>query len=174
MSKLFNTSKSIETTTKIDNQTGEIIETKETRVTKIAKTPDFVMLFIEDIKGLCGLTGGEADCLFKLLKYTIPTNLLNITGYMYTQISEELEVSVQQVRNYISKLTKKEILFRKGSGTYILNPHLFGKGNWTDVQELRLEITYTAKKPRTIKVKKSKKITDTEMYQPNLPLIKTS
>lgn len=170
--KLYKTAKSVETTTIINNETGEVKEQKKTIISAYGSTPEFVMFFVKDIKNLCNLTQGQADCLFSLLPVVAPTNLLNITGYVLQNLAKEKDVSVQQIRNWISQLCKAEILYRQGSGTYILNPYLFGRGNWNDVCDLRLTISYNAKNERKIEVeKKNTKKAKSGLIQSPLPLI---
>jgi hypothetical protein len=54
----------------------------------------------------------------------------------------------QVVSNSMTRLVKNDILFRKDTGVYIANPHLFAKGEWSEIQELRdsyveLKVRYT-------------------------------
>ena len=51
--------------------------------------------------------------------------------------------SPQTISNALSKLTKADILKRIETGVYALNPHLFGKGDWRDIEKLRLNVDYT-------------------------------
>lgn len=41
---------------------------------------------------------------------------------------------------YITDLHKQKFLIRKNRGVYILNPYIFGKGNWGDIYNLRKEL----------------------------------
>ena len=51
--------------------------------------------------------------------------------------------SVQTISNALSQMSKAGILKRIETGVYALNPLLFGKGDWRDIQALRLKVDYT-------------------------------
>ena len=46
----------------------------------------------------------------------------------------------------ISNLVKKKVIQNKGRGVYLLNTFLFGKGDWTSVKKLRMEIEWDFEK----------------------------
>jgi predicted transcriptional regulator of viral defense system len=48
--------------------------------------------------------------------------------------------SPQTIANALSKMTKEGILLRIETGVYMLNPFLIGKGDWKDIQKLRLGV----------------------------------
>ena len=75
--------------------------------------------------------------LFELIKYVNYDNEIIINKNVKERIAERLNISLSRVNMYISDLTKKNFLIRKARGVYILNPYVFGKGNWKDIYELR-------------------------------------
>ena len=42
-------------------------------------------------------------------------------------------------------MVDKHILIRKDRGVFLANPNIFGKGNWKDIEQLRLLLTYDSK-----------------------------
>lgn len=48
--------------------------------------------------------------------------------------------SPQTIANTLSKMAKAGILIRIETGVYMLNPFLIGKGDWKDIQKLRLGV----------------------------------
>lgn len=71
------------------------------------------------------------------------TNLVTLNKFFRSQICKTLNTTDSTVRNAISKLSKKEILLKQGTGVYMLNPMLFGKGTWESNKGLRMTIEYT-------------------------------
>ena len=51
-------------------------------------------------------------------------------------------MSTQTIMNAISNLKKKGILEEVGRATYRVNPRIIGKGDWRDIQSMRLNILY--------------------------------
>ncbi|MNG04628.1 hypothetical protein D3C84_877730 [compost metagenome] len=70
-------------------------------------------------------------------------NEIVLNAYKKKEIAAELGFnSVQSLNNNINKLVKEKIMFRKGTGTYVMNAFLFGRGNWEDIKKIRLELVY--------------------------------
>ena len=129
---------------KVNHETGEITETivKKDRTVKIEKEPDYIKLYLQDICKLNDLPKTSSKLLKKLLKYSNYENLILLPSYIKKIIAKELETSIPTIDNSLSKLTKKGILRREGTGVYRLNPHLFGKGSWQDIKKIRLTWEY--------------------------------
>ena len=51
----------------------------------------------------------------------------------------------QTIANALSKMVKAGILIRIETGIYMLNPFLFGKGEWRDIASLRHSVDYIFK-----------------------------
>jgi len=127
----------------IDNKTGEIIHIKNRKISKVPRTPDFIMLFTKHLAFLEHLIKGETAVLFEILaKYVGFENLLNISAPIRASITNKLKVDKSYVNKAIQGLMKKNIIIKNSEGLLYLNPHLFGKGNWEDIHKLRHEIAY--------------------------------
>ena len=128
--------------TVISNQ-GEIIEQRFQESFLAEREPDFVKLYIDTILIVNGLPNGLKSTLNVLLKHMTYSNIIILNAFIKKQIAKELNYkNVQSLNNNISKLTEGNILIRKGSGTYQVNPFLFGKGKWEDVKNIRLELVF--------------------------------
>ena len=52
-------------------------------------------------------------------------------------IAKKCNVSLKRVEQAITEFVKKGIMRRLGVGTYQFNPSLFGKGEWSDIYNIR-------------------------------------
>lgn len=129
--------KVIETTDSIDYTTGEI---KSSTVVKRFKgeEPNYVKLYLEDISYLHNIPASAGALLQELLKYvTYGTQEIGLTAVFKRRISEATGFSVKTIDNRLQDLLKAGIISRIDTGTFMLNPYLFGKGDWKTINELR-------------------------------------
>ena len=112
--------------------------------------PDHIKLYIGAAPTLHGLPTTAGDVMTELLKYvTYGTQEVVLNAAIKKRIAEAANVAVKTVDNRLQELVKKKIIDRVSTGTFILNPYLFGKGDWKTILELRnknvhLKITYDA------------------------------
>lgn len=126
---------------------GEILEQQKHESFLTESEPDFIKLYIDHIIHVNGLPDGVKRTLNALLKLMTYENMIVLNPYVKKQITEELGYkNVQSLNNNLNKLVKSEILFRKGAGTYQMNPFLFAKGKWEDIKKIRYEVVYEANK----------------------------
>ncbi|MCL5271972.1 MAG: replication/maintenance protein RepL [Gammaproteobacteria bacterium] len=110
----------------------------------ISTEPPYIKVYLKDISMLNDLGKHDNAILheiFKISQYN--TNLVTLNKYYREQICKALDTTDATVRNAISKLSKKELLLKKGTGVYMLNPTLFGHGTWENIKGLRMTIEYT-------------------------------
>ena len=149
MSKSFKKIIKESTETKIDFNTGEVLEVTDRKEYKVPKEPDFVKCYIDDISNLMNLPNN--DVLFCLLKKS------NYDGevVIIKPIAEEI-CKLADLKNteYFYKLIKKycerNILIKKCRGMYMFNPYYFARGHWEDIYKIRLQIDYTPNEGRKI------------------------
>jgi len=132
------------TEVKVDLETGKAIESTEQRerTVKVEQEPNFIKLYLQDICKLNDIPKTGSKLLNELLKYTSYDNKILLPSAIKKEIAKKLDTTVGTLDNALSKLTKKEILRREGTGVYILNPFFFGKGKWTDIKKIRAEWEY--------------------------------
>ena len=129
--------KVIETTDSIDYTTGEI---KSSTVVKRFKgeEPNYVKLYLEDISYLHRLPATAGALLHELLKYiTYGTQEVVLNSVVKKRIAEATGMNIRTVDNRLQELVKSGIISRIDIGTFMLNPYLFGKGDWKTINELR-------------------------------------
>ena len=113
---------------------------------KIDDGPPFIRLYLnEALKTLYGLPPSCSTLLFNLLRHSNyandPGGAMTIyvnSSYKKDLIDESEIKNTHTLENSLSLLVKKQILIRVSRGKYQLNPWIFGKGNWTDIHELRM------------------------------------
>ena len=57
-------------------------------------------------------------------------------------ICAELDIKMDTLNKAIDNLYKAGVLIRVERGIYMADPNLFGKGEWKDINNLRLVINY--------------------------------
>lgn len=133
-----------ETTEKIiDQTTGEFLVEKNIEEAYISKEPDFIKLYLDNILMINNLPNGIQKCLNVLLKRMGYDNIVVLNAYIKKQMTEELGYkTVQSLNNNLNKLVAQGIMTRKGTGTYEMNPFLFGRGTWENIKKIRLNLVF--------------------------------
>lgn len=135
-------SKFVQTSTKVDTLTGEVLERTESvfNTVKLDKEPAFVKMYINDLGSWQGLTKTETDVLYKITSTVDYEGIIQVTTYTKTRICAALGIKPQTFANAISKLVSKFILQRVENApkqVFTLNPYFFGRGDWKDIIEQR-------------------------------------
>lgn len=155
MSKTIIASELSHTDTITDGATGEILQehtTKEQVTRTIHKAePPYIKLYIQDLLYLSDMPKGLTDIVYSLAMratYANPRDtskglVVPLNSYIRKEICEECGYKkVQSLNNDITKLVKGNIIRRIGTGTYQLNPYIFGKGEWKDIDNIRMTWNY--------------------------------
>lgn len=160
MAKVTNVS----TTTGYDHQTGEKLYSEETNTVNIPSEPNFVKLYLDDILYLNDLPKGLNSILYALLKRMSYGNQIVVNVGVKRQLAKELELAESTINNAITKLFQGHIIDRIETGIYVVNPLLFGKGEWKDIAQLRMNVTYDINgRNFNTEVKKSKDEVNNEL-----------
>lgn len=117
------------TSTEKDFETGEIKSTKF--ITKTVKTKEeFVILYMKHIALIAKLPHFELQTLLCLApNIEWETGEFTLDSKTMSKITECSGLGEGSIRNAISKLKKKNIVQRKKTNWYQLNPDLFWKGS---------------------------------------------
>lgn len=136
------------------NQINERIETNENGEVKnyqkdtsyyIDAEPPYVKMYLDTILYLRDLPRTHnpiLHCILMRIPWANQNQDIAINAHIKRQIAKEVGCSESKVNNAISDLVKGEVIYRVGVGTYQVNPNFFGRGQWTDIERLRLEITF--------------------------------
>lgn len=132
-----------EISTERDATTGEMLQNIGKKIVKVAKTPDFIMIFTKQISLLEDLKKMDNMVLFSILTHFVgQRNLVFLSPQTKKRIANELGVDISSITRSINELLKKEVLVTDIEKNVFLNPHIFGKGNWEEIRKLRHELVF--------------------------------
>ncbi len=139
----------LETKKIINFQTGKTVIECESTTMNIGSEPAFIKLYLGNIMYLSDIPphlSAVMMCILKKVPYfddEEPSIVLNKN--VKQNIANTLGMSYQSVANSIVKLVKGQLLYHIGSqrsASYLINPHIFGKGHWKDVRKLQLHVDF--------------------------------
>lgn len=128
----------------VNFKTGEISSenlTKEWIVDR--EEPDFIKLYFNAICGFNDVSPANVPVLMALLPYMTYADdshggqIIGLTSYIRDRICEKLNIKPETLRKNINALCDGKILRKIATNTYQANPHLFGKGDWKSIKNLR-------------------------------------
>ena len=125
------------------DEDGIITHHEETKTINWGTEPNYIKVYLDTVLYLTDLPKGLNSILYAFLKRMSYGNQLIVNAALKRQIASELNLSISSINNALSKFVKGKILFRKDTGLYLVNPHLFGKGEWKDIAKIRLEVTFS-------------------------------
>lgn len=140
----------------IDEQ-GEMVSKRANKTLSWGSEPSFVKLYLADIVYLSDLPASYSGVLHQLLQRATyagdPRGMeVIINKYVKEQIQQNLGYkNLGSIDNAITALVKGKILYRVDRGAYKLNPYFFGRGDWQDIAQLRLEVSYSDIEGKTFK-----------------------
>lgn len=135
---------SIESTA-VNSDTGEVLSELRYTKRKVSKEPNFIKLYLDDVMLLSDIPRSKSDVLYLLLRKMNYDNEITVVASHKRDIAKELKCSIINIDKTLALLVDKGILVRKERGVFIANPRLFGRGNWEDIEELRLRVDYSKK-----------------------------
>ena len=133
----------------VDTQTGEVLRSEENITKQYASEPPYIKLYLHDILFLSDLPKTHDKILLSLLRKATWASaeygmVVTLSAGMKRIMAKELDFkNVRTVNNALSDFVKADILKRLETGVYQLNPYLFGRGDWQDIENLRMTIDYT-------------------------------
>lgn len=134
-----------ETVSTVIGENGEVLkESTEMEYRYIEAEPEFVKLYTGDLLKLKNIPNASNSVLLSIIRRIGYDNQVGLFAPIKRQIADELGVSLKKVEQAIQEFAQKDILIRKDRGLYVINPNFFGKGKWTDIKRLRLQIEYSA------------------------------
>ena len=132
----------------IDLASGEVVRSTENIVKGYTSEPLYIKLYLHDILYLSDLPKTHDKILLSLLKKSTWANseygmVVTLSAGMKRIMATELGFNnARTINNALSDFVKAEILKRLEVGVYQLNPYLFGRGEWQDIENLRMTIHY--------------------------------
>lgn len=162
MSRTKNTRIISDETTIVVDEDG-VVKQQSRTIRQVRKSePPYIKTYLEDI---CYLNSIPHYChnVLRVLMSLSTVNyadegdnqeqgmIINITPYIRQLAMQKLGVkNSQSISNALTQLIQGGVLIRLGSGSYRLNPYLFGRGDWNDIAKLRLTVDYDFLKQRKV------------------------
>jgi hypothetical protein len=131
-----------------DHQTGEKTTSEVSNTFNVPAEPPYVKMYLEDIQKFYDLPESGSSIIYELLRKLDYDNLIVLNSTVKKIMCTQLGIKIGSLDNYLLKLTKAGLFKRIGTGTYVPNPHIFGRGKWQDIYKLReawITIKYTTK-----------------------------
>ena len=123
--------------------------TKAAKALPPSPEPEHVKIYAPAITPINSLTLSQRRVLYSLLSMaSLAKNGMRvvITAGVKRMMCQELGIkNPQTIANALSQMTKAGILIRIETGVYMLNPFLFGKGDWKDIEKLRHSVDFIFK-----------------------------
>jgi hypothetical protein len=139
----------------VNNETGEVIASSKETIIQFPAEPEYIKLYLDDINRIYELPNNSI--LYEIMKRMDYDGLINLSKYAKDMICEKLDLKPQTFANYLQILKKKDIIKAVGTGTFMPNPNLFGKGSWKDIynrrktyESIKFQITYKADGSKTV------------------------
>ncbi len=123
--------------------TGEIVSEDTYTKSLIRDEPKFVKVYMEDLLYLKKMPSGLGGILWELIQIMDYDNVVHLTAMRRNEIMENIGCSIHNVNKAISLFVKNGLMARKGTGSYIMNPYIFGKGKWDKIKKIRAEIEWS-------------------------------
>lgn len=129
-----------------DSQTGKLIKDEHIVTGKADAEPDFIKLYLNTMMAFQGIKDIPTDILISMCR-TLQGQFNNdgktplyfrADKLAKTQMSKELDMSIDSVNKYIKKMCNSGIIFKTDMrGIYVVNPWLIAKGKYSNIKNLQ-------------------------------------
>ena len=121
---------------------GVVNNTEVITKLKVQKAPEYVKLYLKDIVHLKDTPSGLNGVLYEIVSRLDYEGMVVINKSIKKIIAERVGRSLATVEKGIMEFSKKQVLIRKDKGLYLINPYLFAKGDWTNIEKIRATISW--------------------------------
>lgn len=139
-----------EETIEINNDTGEVLKVKNFKTAIVSTEPDFLKLYLSDIKRIFSLEKNVSLVLYSIVLRMGYDNKFIAVKDTKILMSKDTGLKIETIDVAISKLKKENILIPISKSVYLVDPNLFARGKWSKLKDLRLCIKYNPDGTRTI------------------------
>ncbi|MGH1431654.1 MAG: replication/maintenance protein RepL [Neptuniibacter sp.] len=119
------------------NENGEFVKEVKKVVYKRKSEDKFVKFYVNDLSGLAGVSA--TGLLYQLLARMEYNGMVSLSVVDRKVIAAELGVIPGVVNNQLQKLKKKDVIRSFDKGVFIINPFMFARGAWSQVEKRRAE-----------------------------------
>lgn len=134
----------------VDHETGEVKVTDSLHYQSVE--PPFIKLYLDCLAEFKGLSKSLNPILIQLLSQMSYASMkdphggqiIYLNAALKRRIAEEVNKSTKRIEQAITDFVKAGIFTRIATGTYQVNPKLFGRGEWKDVKNIRATFDFGA------------------------------
>lgn len=141
--------------TEIDHETGEVLTTSNSVVTREKSRPKFIQLYVENLNVVWNLSAKAKSALIVLLNNLDYDNKIRIDANQKKIMQVYLDISRYTVANAIKELEEAKLIMAintkalkekyskefgmplVGRDWYLINPNVVGKGSFNEIKRLR-------------------------------------
>ena len=133
----------------VNNGTGEVEKYTKQTTSRIPQEPPFIKVYLDYIMFLNDLSRKHSAVLMCLILHMSYADAeagqtIFVNAAMKKRIADKLDTTIGCLNNSLTALVRCGVLFRIARGTYQVNPFIFGRGDWRDIELLRFEISFDA------------------------------
>lgn len=113
----------------VSEETGVVLEV-ESRIVKKTSAESFMQVYLEDNSSIYGIDNKSQLRVMRELWVIsqFDTNQVILVKSIKEDIAKKVGCTLQTVNNHITKFVKKDLLIKKDTSVYYLNPEYFFKG----------------------------------------------
>jgi hypothetical protein len=127
----------------LDKETGELNTLRKVSQYKVEAEPPYVKLYVKDLIRIKGLPPATTNVLLAMLRSMGYNNVIPAYAPIKKMMCRDLNIKIDTLNKAIDNLYKENILIRLDRGLYMADPELFGRGTWKEVENIRMQITYS-------------------------------
>jgi hypothetical protein len=161
-----NTKKVSLVTEKIEyDNMGEVIRRAREETYRLETEPPYVKLYLDTLCTFKGLSTTLNPILTEFLRYMSFADggqVIYLNIELKKQIAASTKKTLKRIEQALTEFVKTGIFKRKGTSTYQVNPHLFGRGEWRDIKSIRATFDFVTGKVETDITRESLERTGTE------------
>ena len=100
---------------------------------------------MHDLFYLTQIPKSQQDVLYQLLQYVDYENNIILSARLRKKIADDLQIKPQTLSNKIHQLARNGLIKVFGRNDYAVNPNLFGRGDWKDILQRRIDSDFELK-----------------------------
>lgn len=137
-----------------DHETGEV--KADTKISMIPKEPKFIKVYLDCLLVFNDLSKSLNPILLELLQFMTYAgsdkhggNMIYMNKALKAAVAKNTGVSEKRVEQAITGFVKAQIFRRVATSTYQVNPYLFARGDWREVQNIRATFDFANKEVKS-------------------------
>lgn len=130
---------------------------EEHKIVQFPTEQAFYKIYVTDIANILELTGAGTKLLHVILQKMDWENIITLTSRYKLELSEKTGIKTNHINNLLVDFVKKNLFKRLSRSEYLVNPHYFSKGDWSETLKKRgdwqLTITYKNNEEKIIEAR---------------------